>query len=504
MNLINFLVNFASILSSSPIFIKLVVVFIFFVVFVLVLFVILQLFLVKKQRFFSVIFNTKTLLALLMLGMSVILLFFSSHISDSYHPLLNDVALFIALLALFFVYSSVVHLFTYKLGNFFKQQRQIELPYRRVSFTLNLTGAMLLGLFFIFEAHELSGNTGIIESLAGRLVAFILIILVFTLLALVLGRYTSALYNFYLPLMPSRALLIRHLVWPVRLSLLAVLSLVGLHLVGITGQLSIIITHSVFVFFMVALAWFLWCMVDILGQKMVQIAQKDSINSDPLLLNLAITLLKISLVFVSFLLIVQHITGQQLKGIFAALGIGGMAIALASQDLLKNLLAGITLILDKPFKIGDTISTLGYTGVIKQIGLRSTLITSADGSQIVLPNSSVAASPVQNNSFCKGVSRSFLLHFSNDTPLNTLEEAIAIINALLAKEQNNLVGSLPFMVTLANFDKGLFIIKVSYSYKYSLNTAKGDLFAHEINLKIVEAFNKAGIKPVLMPCLPLP
>lgn len=74
----------------------------------------------------------------------------------------------------------------------------------------------------------------------------------------------------------------------------------------------------------------------------------------------------------------------------------GVAIGFASQDLLKNIFGGITIILDKPFKIGDKVQIGQYYGEITEIGLRSTRMVTADDSMVSVPNSEVMNQSVAN------------------------------------------------------------------------------------------------------------
>ena len=74
----------------------------------------------------------------------------------------------------------------------------------------------------------------------------------------------------------------------------------------------------------------------------------------------------------------------------AGLGIGGLAIALAAQDTLENVIASFIIFLDKPFKQGDYISVSGAKGVVERIGFRSTRIRTLEKSYLTIPNKIVA------------------------------------------------------------------------------------------------------------------
>ncbi|MGB3492497.1 MAG: mechanosensitive ion channel family protein [Elainellaceae cyanobacterium] len=84
-----------------------------------------------------------------------------------------------------------------------------------------------------------------------------------------------------------------------------------------------------------------------------------------------------------------------LGDIIALLGLGSVAIGFAFQDIFKNFLAGVILLLQQPFKIGDQIIVAEYEGTVEEIALRSTQIKTYRGEEVVIPNSIVFTSTVQ-------------------------------------------------------------------------------------------------------------
>lgn len=83
--------------------------------------------------------------------------------------------------------------------------------------------------------------------------------------------------------------------------------------------------------------------------------------------------------------------------VIAGLGLFGVAVALGAQDLFKNLISGIMILLEKRFHIGDVISVPGHTeGTVEHIGFRSTLIRKFDSTPITIPNYIFAEAPILN------------------------------------------------------------------------------------------------------------
>ena len=90
--------------------------------------------------------------------------------------------------------------------------------------------------------------------------------------------------------------------------------------------------------------------------------------------------------------------GVNIPLIIAAAGVGTVAIGLAFQDLLRNVLAGIWLLLEQPFRLGDTITVLDQTGAVQNITLRTTTLRTGEGALAILPNLTVFTGIVINSS----------------------------------------------------------------------------------------------------------
>ena len=82
----------------------------------------------------------------------------------------------------------------------------------------------------------------------------------------------------------------------------------------------------------------------------------------------------------------------------AGLGIAGLAVGLALQDVMKNFVAGIILLVQQPFHVGESIGIKGFDGTITAIDLRATEMRASDGRLIILPNSDVLVNPIVNYS----------------------------------------------------------------------------------------------------------
>lgn len=88
----------------------------------------------------------------------------------------------------------------------------------------------------------------------------------------------------------------------------------------------------------------------------------------------------------------------QLRPLLTGLGIGGLAVALAVQNVLGDLFAAIAIVMDKPFVVGDSISVENYRGKVESIGLKTTRVRSDSGEQIIFANGEILKSKIRNYS----------------------------------------------------------------------------------------------------------
>lgn len=117
-------------------------------------------------------------------------------------------------------------------------------------------------------------------------------------------------------------------------------------------------------------------------------------------LNIATLLGNIAQVAVVVLGIISALPsfGVDWTSLLTVLGVAGLAISLSMQDLLKNVIAGVYILIEQPFRIGDRISVKEVTGAVQGIELRTTILRTDDGLQVVVPNNTVLTEIITNRS----------------------------------------------------------------------------------------------------------
>ena len=136
-------------------------------------------------------------------------------------------------------------------------------------------------------------------------------------------------------------------------------------------------------------------LVDAAADYWTQIAEETDSKLDDQLVPLARTAGKIFVGAVGAIFILQNLN-INITSLVAGLGIGGVAVALASQDTLKNLLGGATILADKPFQVGDWVIVGDIEGTVEQVGFRSTRIRTFADSLITVPNARMTDTAVNN------------------------------------------------------------------------------------------------------------
>jgi small-conductance mechanosensitive channel len=138
-----------------------------------------------------------------------------------------------------------------------------------------------------------------------------------------------------------------------------------------------------------------------------------------------------TLIWALALLLALDNMGVAIKPLLAGLGIGGIAVALAVQAVLGDLLASMSIAMDKPFVIGDLLTVDTLTGTVEYIGVKSTRLRSITGEQLVVANSDITKSRIRNYGRMSERRVSFEIPVIHDTPMATLRAIPDAIRAVI-------------------------------------------------------------------------
>jgi len=241
-----------------------------------------------------------------------------------------------------------------------------------------------------------------------------------------------------------------------------------------------------------ALAWVAWAMVAVIVRWLELAAHRSRSRLDEMLVPVIGHSLRATVVILALVQIAQTLSDKPVTSILAGLGIGGLAVALAAQDSLKNFFGSIVLLADKPFGLGDRIAAGDLDGVVEMVGLRSTRLRTLDGELVTVPNGDLATRAIRNYGRRLFIRSQSVIGITYDTPPERVELAIAILRELLAQHE----GFNPERPPRVHFrDYGPYSLNLQVIYWYH----PGDWWAyldyhHRLNLEILKRFAQAGIQ----------
>lgn len=118
------------------------------------------------------------------------------------------------------------------------------------------------------------------------------------------------------------------------------------------------------------------------------------------------------------------IVGVRIGPLVGALGVGGVALAFAAQDILQNLIAGVLLQVRHPFRVGEQIGSGDYEGVVEDINLRTVELTTYDGLTVYLPNAEVLRNPIVNYTRTPANRTELMVGLAYDTDLEHARDVL--------------------------------------------------------------------------------
>jgi len=182
---------------------------------------------------------------------------------------------------------------------------------------------------------------------------------------------------------------------------------------------------------------------------------------------------------------IMSMIGIQMTSFIAVLGAAGLAVGLALQGTLQNFAGGVIILLFKPYKVGDYITTQGYSGTVKEIQIFTTILTTPDNQTVIIPNSPIAVNPLTNYSTqeTRRVDFTFGIGYSDD-----IDEARYVINKIINEDERILKDPEP-LIKISNLGDS------SVDFATRVWVKSGDYWSvfFDTNEKVKKAFDSEGI-----------
>lgn len=208
----------------------------------------------------------------------------------------------------------------------------------------------------------------------------------------------------------------------------------------------------------------------------------EKLNMEPPVRLLLLRLVRL-LVFGLFLILALQNLGVQLLPLIAGLGVAGAGVALAMQGVLGNLVAGLTIIFTKPFRVGEYVSMAGVEGRVEAIDLFSTILSHPDLSKVVVPNRKIVGKILHNYGKIRQLDVVVGVAYSTD-----LNAALAAVNDVLKQNPRMLKDPSPVVRVSVLADSSVNIAVKPWVPVNEYGVASG-----EVNKAIVEEFRARGI-----------
>lgn len=180
--------------------------------------------------------------------------------------------------------------------------------------------------------------------------------------------------------------------------------------------------------------------------------------------------------------------GYDVTAIIAGLGIGGIAIALAAQNILSDLFNYFVIFFDRPFEVGDFIIVDQKMGVVEHIGIKTTRLKSLSGEQLVVANSDLTSSRIHNYKRMENRRALFNINIVYNTSYENLKTIPDLLKSIVMEQE------------LAEFDRAHFLIygdsSLNFEIVYYVKDSRYGVYAdvqQAINMRIFEEFTKRGI-----------
>ncbi|MCK9555174.1 mechanosensitive ion channel family protein [bacterium] len=234
--------------------------------------------------------------------------------------------------------------------------------------------------------------------------------------------------------------------------------------------------------------YFIFRTVDILTAYLAEQVKHTRSKLDDMLIPVLGKIIKISTVIVTVLFILNNF-GINITSLITGLGIGGIAIAMAAQNTLKDFFGAIALFADRPFSIGDRVVVDGVDGPIEKIGLRSTRIRTLDGTLVTIPNSKMADATINNMQRRPTIKTVSTIGLTYGMSVEKMRRALKLIREIMKNHD----GTDNYWVYWKEYGSYSLDILTIHWCKY-LQYEKYLQCMEDINFKIKEAFEKEGIE----------
>ncbi len=228
-------------------------------------------------------------------------------------------------------------------------------------------------------------------------------------------------------------------------------------------------------------------LIDYAKEKAIEKRKKEGDGQDYTVINLLSKVVKVAIWVVAVLVILSNM-GYNVSTLVAGLGIGGIAIAFALQNVLSDIFASFSIYFDKPFQVGDFIVVGNDMGTVEKIGIKSTRLRSSQGEEMIISNKELTEARVRNFKKLERRRVTFKIGVTYETSTTKLKKIPEIIKKIFDKIDMCDLDRVHF----AEFADSALIYEIVYFVNSNEHMIHMDK-RQEINFVIRDAFEKEKI-----------
>lgn len=264
----------------------------------------------------------------------------------------------------------------------------------------------------------------------------------------------------------------------------------GIHLSDAITQNVVMVLDALSISFVAITLYRLVDLVCARGVLYVMRTRQDGHEIAETLAPLVASTLKVIVAVIGIMTVLGFV-GVNVAAIITGLSIGGAALALASQDTVKNVFGSLVIITDRPFVVGDWISTPGAEGMVKEIGFRSTRIVTPTGSLITLSNGKLADAVIDNIGVKRRHPLATSIVLDAASPLEALDAYVVKLRGHLA-ESGDVMQDAPMSVAISSIAPQGVCIALSFHVR-ATRQAESAAILHRLHLELLHLAAREGL-----------
>ena len=263
---------------------------------------------------------------------------------------------------------------------------------------------------------------------------------------------------------------------------------ISIHYLVFKEEVELVLENAAYFLLVIDVTAILSRIVDALITEIIMpISEKSDSNFDNQLIPVIQKGVR-SIIWILGIIIGLDNIGFDITAMIAGLGIGGLALALAAQDSVKNIFAGIMIFLDKPFRIKDRIQVDGFDGIVEEVGLRSTRLRTLEGRIVTIPNSRFTDNSVTNVTSQPTLKVKLNLGLTYDTDEVQMQKAIDILEDIVKNQEAITDDYAAGFNGFGDFSLNILFIYYVKPDSHWLDTQT------LVNKEILRRFNKEGLE----------